>query len=660
MFHATPPPPIPTQISADLEHGFVRGGKRLAADPISLLRALTTFLEYWWTLPQERRDNAWQGPWAWRTVIAEAPRVPDELRSLLCLVAYPDHFTTVLDPERRRRIVKAFADETALGRDVEQDLFDITLRLQSEQGGTVNYEEPPLIQKWQGQTSSNRAWLVRGEVDQQNRVPSWVSQDTVTLTVGRLTALPAEPTQASLGALIDQLYSDMQVVKREAKKRDVWGFVLGMQPGDLIATVDGGVLRLGRIQDGPAERSSVGGLTVLQRPVAWVSDAAHEITTLPSSLRTKLRFPGEDLVDLTDVASALEDLIGTEDETDSEADPSGDATAQDLAPAVEPERPVTRSVLDCDTAALGAKLHHADGTWLAELLVSLNERKQVVLEGPPGTGKTYLVQALVEACGLTEGQWALVQFHPTYSYEDFVEGFRPVRTADGGLEAGLDVVPGPLKRIADEARKTPGKPFVLVIDEINRANIAKVFGELYFLLEYRDREVELLYSDGKERFSLPENLFLVGTMNTADRSIALLDAAMRRRFVFLSMDSSEPALRGVLHRWCEATGHPTTVADLLDRINSQMVARGLEPSLTFGPSYFIRPDISTPETLDRLWRRELLPMLKEHHYDNRDQLASWYPFRRWLIELGLATPAPAADAARGAIDDEPGEEDFPQ
>jgi 5-methylcytosine-specific restriction protein B len=230
-----------------------------------------------------------------------------------------------------------------------------------------------------------------------------------------------------------------------------------------------------------------------------------------------------------------------------------------------------------------------------------------------------------------------------------------VRTADGGLGAGLDVVPGPLKRIADEARKAPGKPFVLVIDEINRANIAKVFGELYFLLEYRNRDVELLYSDGKERFSLPENLFLIGTMNTADRSIALLDAAMRRRFVFLSMDTGEPALNGVLRRWCQANGHPIAVADLLDRINARMVERGLDPSLTFGPSYFMRADVRDPATLGRLWRRELLPMLREHHYDNQDQLAAWYPFERWLTELGLTSPPvdPESGSADGIDADAP-------
>lgn len=169
-----------------------------------------------------------------------------------------------------------------------------------------------------------------------------------------------------------------------------------------------------------------------------------------------------------------------------------------------------------------------------------------------------------------------------------------------------------------------------------------MFGELYFLLEYRDAEIELLYSDGKERFSLPDNLFVVGTMNTADRSIAALDTAMRRRFVFLSMDTHEPALTGMLRRWCDANGVPPGVAELADRINRRMVERGLDPCLTFGPSYFMRTDAADPATLDRLWRRELLPTLREHHYDAQDHLSSWYPFSTWLAELGLVTNDPVA------------------
>jgi 5-methylcytosine-specific restriction enzyme B len=634
-------PSIPTMTSADLEHGFVSGGKRLGADPIALLRSLTAALTHWWAQPEERQEAAWNGPWAWRNLLSEAEHVDEQVLSLLCLLAFPGSFTSLLRAGDRVRVRDAFTDRSTLGVDVEQDLVDITVRLQSEHSGEIRFDQPPFVQKWRGQPDSTGAWLIRGEVDQQNRTPTWISQGLVTITVGRLTYLPEDLSQGTLGALIDQLYSDMPVVKREAKKRDVWSFVLGMQDGDTIATVDGPSLRLGRLLPGPVEYDSIGGSSVLKRPVSWSAGSPPEITTLPSDLRSRLRFPGADVVNLAEVSDMLEDLLDDASEDDIEV-PEEELEGQPVEPASEAP---ARVQLTCDTAALAKSLFHSDDSWLCELMLSLNERRQVILDGPPGTGKTFLVRALVKACGLTEGQQALVQFHPTYSYEDFVEGFRPVRNADGGVGVGLDVVPGPLMRIAEEARNAPSKPFLLIIDEINRANIAKVFGELYFLLEYRDAEIELLYSDGTERFSLPDNLFVIGTMNTADRSIALLDAAMRRRFIFLSMDTSEPSLTGVLKRWCEANGKPPAVADLLDRINTRMTDRGLDPSLTFGPSYFMRPDAADPATLDRLWRRELLPMLREHHYDAQDQLATWYPFATWLKELGLADAGVSPDPA---------------
>lgn len=631
------PPGLPWQISADLEHGFVHGGKALLAVPTTMLHSGVRVLAHWWAQPADRRESAWADPWVFRDLLAETPDVDDRVTSLLCLLAHPAAFTTILRRADRQRIVEVFADrlESPTG-DLDQDLRSVTLSLQREEGGKpVRYDTPPLLQRWSQSAEGGRAWLVRGELDQQNRVPAWVSQGHVTLTVGRLTQLPNEPTQDAVSALVEERYSDLQVVKREAKKRDVLAFVLGMQPGDLIATVDGGTLRLGRLQDGPASLQSIGGQTLLTRPTAWFTEKNPSLKDLPAPVRTRIRFKGEDVLDLTDIANALETLA----EVDEEIADTGDVDESEAVVGEEPRTlpPTTPPALSCDTDALAKALHHSDSSWLDELLTSLNERRQVVLEGPPGTGKTYLVQRLLEACGVVESQSALVQFHPTYSYEDFVEGFRPVATSDG-TGASLTVQPGPLKRIAEEASNAPSKPFVLVIDEINRANIAKVFGELYFLLEYRDAEIELLYSAG-ERFSLPPNLFIIGTMNTADRSIALLDAAMRRRFVFLSMDTDEPALSGVLARWCAAHGRPVGLAQLRDRLNAEMRRHGLEPSLAFGPSYFMRPGLEDAAALERLWRRELRPMLVEHHYGNHHNVDIWYPFHTWMAEYGLTEVA---------------------
>src|SRR5690606_16731530 len=135
-----------------------------------------------------------------------------------------------------------------------------------------------------------------------------------------------------------------------------------------------------------------------------------------------------------------------------------------------------------------------DPAWLHEVADLLAEKRQIVLYGPPGTGKTYLATHLARHLGGGEQAVKLVQFHPSYTYEDFFEGYRPKPVAGGQLS--FELRPGPLRDLADRAREDPGTPYILVIDEINRANLAKVFGELYFLLEYRTESISLQYSPG--------------------------------------------------------------------------------------------------------------------------------------------------------------------
>ena len=213
----------------------------------------------------------------------------------------------------------------------------------------------------------------------------------------------------------------------------------------------------------------------------------------------------------------------------------------------------------------------------------------------------------------------LVQFHPSYAYEDFFEGFRPIQTAEGG-SVGFELRPGPLREIASEARQDPGTAYVLIIDEINRANLAKVFGELYYLLEYRNESIRLQYSPDTT-FTLPPNLFLIGTMNTADRSIALVDAALRRRFAFVEMHPGEDPVRGLLPNWLAANGKDADErAALLDALNAEI---GVEDrDFQIGPAYLMKPDAEREGGLERVWQYSILPLLEEHYYGrlSRDEV----------------------------------------
>ena len=246
--------------------------------------------------------------------------------------------------------------------------------------------------------------------------------------------------------------------------------------------------------------------------------------------------------------------------------------------------------------------------WLQEIADLLNQRRQVVFYGPPGTGKTYIAQRLGELVESVGGSFELVQFHPAYSYEDFFEGFRP-RESETGSGVTYALRPGPLRLAAKRATEEPSKPHLLVIDELNRGNVSKIFGELFFLLEYRDQAIPLQYSP-QERFELPSNLYFIGTMNTADRSIALVDSALRRRFYFVPFLPAESPIKDVLEKWLRAEGLDTEPARLLRRLNEAIGAQ----EFSIGPSYFMAARGPEGVNLGRVWRFAIKPLLEEHYY----------------------------------------------
>lgn len=291
---------------------------------------------------------------------------------------------------------------------------------------------------------------------------------------------------------------------------------------------------------------------------------------------------------------------------------------------------------DVDVTELAATTH-LDASWLAKVVNALHRRGQIILYGPPGTGKTYLARALAERLGMPGSVIKRIQFHPSYTYEDFFAGYRPVTDAGGQLSFSL--TRGPLREIADEARKNPDVPHVLMIDEINRANLSKVFGELYYLLEYRDDAIDVLYAgsgdDGGKSFTLPPNVLIIGTMNTADRSIALLDSAMRRRFSFFELHPDVEPVKGILGRW--AVQHPQSlpVAELFELLNTSI--RDREDRI--GPSHLLRPGQLSEDDLRAVWEESILPLLEERHIGSGIDVHVRYGLDTLLAALAIPAGA---------------------
>ena len=282
-------------------------------------------------------------------------------------------------------------------------------------------------------------------------------------------------------------------------------------------------------------------------------------------------------------------------------------------PVSPPEGPV-------DLPKLAGELL-VDVEFLEDIVSLLEDKGQVILYGPPGTGKTYLARALAKALAPEEACRTLVQFHPSTSYEDFFEGYRPAGTDGGAIQYKL--THGPLALMADQADNAPDKRHVMIIDEINRGNLPRVLGELLFLLEYRDESVYPLYRPDEE-FSLPENLWFIGTMNTADRSIALVDAALRRRFHFVPFFPDGGPMAGLLGRWLERQDQPAWVGRLVDAVNSEL-KEVLEGShLLLGPSHFMKKYGSSPDTqrerLRRIWEYNIEPFIEDQFFGDPEQI----------------------------------------
>jgi 5-methylcytosine-specific restriction protein B len=565
------PPEIPADVVAAMGPGLVHPGTWVMTRRDTQITWLIRFARAWKVLSQEEQRVLTSDPWALKEFTAQvnAPAANSARMAVLHLT-HPGTFDPIVSTDHKQLIAHRFADVAGTDPDIDRRLLAARAALTPLYGEDFDWYADWLVHLW---WKDQKAWAL---------FLSWLRR-------GRIISNPPAP---------------------EMSQR--------LEDGDEAFLADGiaAVRRAWQLTGWETEPEDVSMHYMHGRLMAFLDELVRDSLDWDVPLRDRL-----------DAYLATVRLVGLTERpqewSDGDwkdfADKIGLPDMSDIH--VEGEEGPPQPLVDYIAAA--AKKLHVDRAVLDEIKELLDDKGQVVLYGPPGTGKTYLAVEL--AMAIADGDLdrvSVVQFHPATSYEDFFEGLRPSVTEAG--QVTYTRTSGPLVTIAEQAAKyeDEDRTYVLVIDEINRANLPKVFGELLFLLENRDKSARTLYRP-KEPFRLPSNLKVIGTMNTADRSIALIDAAMRRRFHFVPFFPHEGMMKDLLRRWLTDGNGRTAVADFLDAVNKELLPLVGE-HLLIGPSHFMKADLSE-KSLKRIWTYNVFPVIEEQLWGDRDQIDHW----RW-------------------------------
>ena len=526
------------------------------------------------------REALLDDPWSFSGWLSGLPDArPRQLIHILPHLLFPDSFERISSEGDKRRILAGFGDtpEKDIRKwsttEIDRALLDLRRRLEQEHGTDIDFYQDEFEAQWKTQTKN---WLLSWN-------PSKWNWDT--LAADRATTMAGEKAGNS--------WRSSSTKPREGDR--VFLIRTGTPPKGIVA--------VGKVTRAPYDAEH------WEQARADAGETTRFIDVAFDSVRDAT----------TDEIVTLEDLQSREPGQEWNPQSSGIEIKAKAARALErlwkTLPPVTgTAAMKDDTRAVEASSKKTGAP------------VNLILYGPPGTGKTYRLKTdyLPRYQDESGDRFEFVTFHQSYAYEDFVEGIRPV-TENGTVT--YEVRAGVLKRLCDRARAAPDKRFALFIDEINRGNVAKVFGELITLVEVDKRirtdtsgnrltsckglEVTLPYS-GK-RFGVPANVDVIGTMNTADRSIALLDSALRRRFRFEEL-TPKPELLDSIE---DDEGNAIDLRQLLQAMNARL-SRLLHRDQTLGHSYFYH--VKSFDELRRVFAREILPFLQEAFYDDWRQI----------------------------------------